>query len=186
MLSFKEGNQSVIFNIYAVSDIHNYPVTTTYMVRAEGDIEYEFLDMVEHKHFDTIYWEVVYNFIMTLEEPTNITICSPTRLNFEKYSKNVYEGKNIPKRKAMWKKLTDHMKRMGHGFKYVHSTDMQLDMTLRINEFKRPRLERIRAMKYVCPSEKQKIKEGEYSFSFDPSEDSLIEGEYLFSFDPSQ
>ena len=86
----------------------------------------------------------------------------------------------------MWKKLTDHMKRMGHGFKYVHSTDMQLDMTLRINEFKRPRLERIRAMKYVCPSEKQKIKEGEYLFSFDPSEDSLIEGEYLFSFDPSQ
>lgn len=186
MLSFKEGNQSVIFNIYAVSDIHNYPVTTTYMVRAEGAIEYEFLDMVEHKHFDTIYWEVVYNFIMTLEEPTNITICSPTRLNFEKYSKNVYEGKNIPKRKAMWKKLTEHMKRMGHGFKYVHSTDMQLDMTLRINEFKRPRLERIRAMKYVCPSEKQKIKEGEYLFSFDPSEDSLIEGEYLFSFDPSQ
>ena len=186
MLSFKEGNQSVIFNIYAVSDIHNYPVTTTYMVRAEGDIEYEFLDMVEHKHFDTIYWEVVYNFIMTLEEPTNITICSPTRLNFEKYSKNVYEGKNIPKRKAMWKKLTEHMKRMGHRFKYVHSTDMQLDMTLRINEFKRPRLERIRAMKYVCPSEKQKIKEGEYLFSFDPSEDSLIEGEYLFSFDPSQ
>ena len=186
MLSFKEGNQSVIFNIYAVSDIHNYPVTTTYMVRAEGDIEYEFLDMVEHKHFDTIYWEVVYNFIMTLEEPTNITICSPTRLNFEKYYKNVYEGKNIPKRKAMWKKLTEHMKRMGHGFKYVHSTDMQLDMTLRINEFKRPRLERIRAMKYVCPSEKQKIKEGEYLFSFDPSEDSLIEGEYLFSFDPSQ
>ena len=186
MLSFKEGNQSVIFNIYAVSDIHNYPVTTTYMVRAEGDIEYEFLDMVEHKHFDTIYWEVVYNFIMTLEEPTNITICSPTRLNFEKYSKNVYEGKNIPKRKAMWKKLTEHMKRMGHGFKYVHSTDMQLDMTLRINEFKRPRLERIRAMKYVCPSEKQKIKEGEYLFSFAPSEDSLIEGEYLFSFDPSQ
>lgn len=186
MLSFKEGNQSVIFNIYAVSDIHNYPVTTTYMVRAEGDIEYEFLDMVEHKHFDTSYWEVVYNFIMTLEEPTNITICSPTRLNFEKYSKNVYEGKNIPKRKAMWKKLTEHMKRMGHGFKYVHSTDMQLDMTLRINEFKRPRLERIRAMKYVCPSEKQKIKEGEYLFSFDPSEDSLIEGEYLFSFDPSQ
>ena len=186
MLSFKEGNQSVIFNIYAVSDIHNYPVTTTYMVRAEGDIEYEFLDMVEHKHFDTIYWEVVYNFIMTLEEPTNITICSPTRLNFEKNSKNVYEGKNIPKRKAMWKKLTEHMKRMGHGFKYVHSTDMQLDMTLRINEFKRPRLERIRAMKYVCPSEKQKIKEGEYLFSFDPSEDSLIEGEYLFSFDPSQ
>ena len=186
MLSFKEGNQSVIFNIYAVSDIHNYPVTTTYMVRAEGDIEYEFLDMVEHKHFDTIYWEVVYNFIMILEEPTNITICSPTRLNFEKYSKNVYEGKNIPKRKAMWKKLTEHMKRMGHGFKYVHSTDMQLDMTLRINEFKRPRLERIRAMKYVCPSEKQKIKEGEYLFSFDPSEDSLIEGEYLFSFDPSQ
>ena len=186
MLSFKEGNQSVIFNIYAVSDIHNYPVTTTYMVRAEGDIEYEFLDMVEHKHFDTIYWEVVYNFIMTLEEPTNITICSPTRLNFEKYSKNVYEGKNIPKRKAMWKKLTEHMKRMGHGFKYVHSTDMQLDMTLRINEFKRPRLERIRAMKYVCPSEKQKIKEGEYLFSFDPSKDSLIEGEYLFSFDPSQ
>ena len=186
MLSFKKGNQSVIFNIYAVSDIHNYPVTTTYMVRAEGDIEYEFLDMVEHKHFDTIYWEVVYNFIMTLEEPTNITICSPTRLNFEKYSKNVYEGKNIPKRKAMWKKLTEHMKRMGHGFKYVHSTDMQLDMTLRINEFKRPRLERIRAMKYVCPSEKQKIKEGEYLFSFDPSEDSLIEGEYLFSFDPSQ
>ena len=186
MLSFKEGNQSVIFNIYAVSDIHNYPVTTTYMVRAEGDIEYEFLDMVEHKHFDTIYWEVVYNFIMTLEEPTNITICSPTRLNFEKYSKNVYEGKNIPKRKAMWKKLTEHMKRMGHGFKYVHSTDMQLDMTLRINEFKRPRLERIRAMKYVCPSEKQKIKEGEYLFSFDPSEDSLIEGEYLFSIDPSQ
>ena len=186
MLSFKEGNQSVIFNIYAVSDIHNYPVTTTYMVRAEGDIEYEFLDMVEHKHFDTIYWEVVYNFIMTLEEPTNITICSPTRLNFEKYSKNVYEGKNIPKRKAMWKKLTEHMKRMGHGFKYVHSTDMQLDMTLRINEFKRPRLERIRAMKYVCPSEKQKIKEGEYLFSFDPSEDSLIEGEYLFYFDPSQ
>lgn len=186
MLSFKEGNQSVIFNIYAVSDIHNYPVTTTYMVRAEGDIEYEFLDMVEHKHFDTIYWEVVYNFIMTLEEPTNITICSPTRLNFEKYSKNVYEGKNIPKRKAMWKKLTEHMKRMGHGFKYVHSTEMQLDMTLRINEFKRPRLERIRAMKYVCPSEKQKIKEGEYLFSFDPSEDSLIEGEYLFSFDPSQ
>ena len=186
MLSFTEGNQSVIFNIYAVSDIHNYPVTTTYMVRAEGDIEYEFLDMVEHKHFDTIYWEVVYNFIMTLEEPTNITICSPTRLNFEKYSKNVYEGKNIPKRKAMWKKLTEHMKRMGHGFKYVHSTDMQLDMTLRINEFKRPRLERIRAMKYVCPSEKQKIKEGEYLFSFDPSEDSLIEGEYLFSFDPSQ
>ena len=156
------------------------------MVRAEGDIEYEFLDMVEHKHFDTIYWVVVYNFIMTLEEPTNITICSPTRLNFEKYSKNVYEGKNIPKRKAMWKKLTEHMKRMGHGFKYVHSTDMQLDMTLRINEFKRPRLERIRAMKYVCPSEKQKIKEGEYLFSFDPSEDSLIEGEYLFSFDPSQ
>ena len=156
------------------------------MVRAEGDIEYEFLDMVEHKHFDTIYWEVVYNFIMILEEPTNITICSPTRLNFEKYSKNVYEGKNIPKRKAMWKKLTEHMKRMGHGFKYVHSTDMQLDMTLRINEFKRPRLERIRAMKYVCPSEKQKIKEGEYLFSFDPSEDSLIEGEYLFSFDPSQ
>ena len=186
MLSFKEGNQSVIFNIYAVSDIHNYPVTTTYMVRAEGDIEYEFLDMVEHKHFDTIYWEVVYNFIMTLEEPTNITICSPTRLNFEKYSKNVYEVKNIPKRKAMWKKLTEHMNRMGHGFKYVHSTDMQLDMTLRINEFKRPRLERIRAMKYVCPSEKQKIKEGEYLFSFDPSEDSLIEGEYLFSFDPSQ
>ena len=186
MLSFKEGNQSVIFNIYAVSDIHNYPVTTTYMVRAEGDIEYEFLDMVEYKHFDHIYWEVVYNFIMTLEEPTNITICSPTRLNFEKYSKNVYEGKNIPKRKAMWKKLTEHMKRMGHGFKYVHSTDMQLDMTLRINEFKRPRLERIRAMKYVCPSEKQKIKEGEYLFSFDPSEDSLIEGEYLFSFDPSQ
>ena len=186
MLSFKEGNQSVIFNIYAVSDIHNYPVTTTYMVRAEGDIEYEFLDMVEHKHFDTIYWEVVYNFIMTLEEPTNITICSPTRLNFEKYSKNVYEGKNIPKRKAMWKKLTEHMKRMGHGFKYVHSTDMQLDMTLRINEFKRPRLERIRAMKYVCPSEKQKIKEGDDLFSFDPSEDSLIEGEYLFSFDPSQ
>ena len=186
MLSFKEGNQSVIFNIYAVSDIHNYPVTTTYMVRAEGDIEYEFLDMVERKHFDTVYWEVVYNFIMTLEEPTNITICSPTRLNFEKYSKNVYEGKNIPKRKAMWKKLTEHMKRMGHGFKYVHSTDMQLDMTLRINEFKRPRLERIRAMKYVCPSEKQKIKEGEYLFSFDPSEDSLIEGEYLFSFDPSQ
>ena len=186
MLSFKEGNQSVLFNIYAVPDIHNYPVTTTYMVRAEGDIEYEFLDMVEHKHFDTIYWEVVYNFIMTLEEPTNITICSPTRLNFEKYSKNVYEGKNIPKRKAMWKKLTEHMKRMGHGFKYVHSTDMQLDMTLRINEFKRPRLERIRAMKYVCPSEKQKIKEGEYLFSFDPSEDSLIEGEYLFSFDPSQ
>ena len=186
MLSFKEGNQSVIFNIYAVSDIHNYPVTTTYMVRAEGDIEYEFLDMVEHKHFDTIYWEVVYNFIMTLEEPTNITICSPTRLNFEKYSKNVYEGKNIPKRKEKKKKLTEHMKRMGHGFKYVHSTDMQLDMTLRINEFKRPRLERIRAMKYVCPSEKQKIKEGEYLFSFDPSEDSLIEGEYLFSFDPSQ
>ena len=186
MLSFKEGNQSVIFNIYAVSDIHNYPVTTTYMVRVEGDIEYEFLDMVEHKHFDTIYWEVVYNFIMTLEEPTNITICSPTRLNFEKYSKNVYEGKNIPKRKAMWKKLTEHMKRMGHGFKYVHSTDMQLDMTLRINEFKRPRLERIRAMKYVCPSEKQKIKEGEYLFSFDPPDDSLIEGEYLFSFDPSQ
>ena len=186
MLSFKEGNKEVIFNIYAVTDIHNYPMTTTYMIRAEGDLEYEYLDMVEYKHFDHIYWEVVYNFIMTLEEPTNITICSPTKLNFEKYSKNVYEGKNIPKRKAMWKKLTNHMQRMGHGFKYVHSTDMQLDMTLRINDFKRPRLERLRAMKYASPLEKEKIKEGEYLFSFNPSEESHIEGEYLFSFDPSQ
>ena len=35
-------------------------------------------------------------------------------------------------------------------------------------------------------SEREKIKEGEYLFSFDPSENSHIEGEYLFSFDPSQ
>ena len=61
----------------------------------KAGVEYEYLDMVEYKHFDHIYWEVVYNFIMTLEEPTNITICSPTKLNFEKYAKNVYEGKNI-------------------------------------------------------------------------------------------
>ena len=49
---------------------------------------------------------------------------------------------------------------------------------------------------YICPSKiklreiviqsKEKIKEGEYLFSFDPSENSHIEGEYLFSFDPSQ
>ena len=65
MLSFKEDNKEVVFNIYAVTDIHNYPMTTTYMIRAEGDVEYEYLDMVEYKHFDHIYWEVVYNFIMT-------------------------------------------------------------------------------------------------------------------------
>jgi hypothetical protein len=59
-------------------------------------------------------------------------------------------------------------------------------MTLRINEFKRPRMERIRAMKYTSPLEIEKRKEGEYLFSFDPSEESHIEGEYLFSFDPSQ
>ena len=89
MLSFKEGNKEVVFSIYAVSDIHNYPITTTYMVRAEGDIEYEFLDMVEYKHFDHVYWETVYNFVMSLDEPTNITIASPTLLNFEKYSGGV-------------------------------------------------------------------------------------------------
>jgi hypothetical protein len=50
MLSFKEGNKEVRFSIYAVSDIHNYPIVTTYMVRAEGDIEYEFLDMVEAEY----------------------------------------------------------------------------------------------------------------------------------------
>ena len=55
MLSFKEGNKEVRFSIYAVSDIHNYPIVTTYMVRAEGDIEYEYLDMVEYKHFDHVY-----------------------------------------------------------------------------------------------------------------------------------
>ena len=186
MLSFKEGNKEVVFSIYAVSDIHNYPITTTYMVRAEGDIEYEFLDMVEYKHFDHVYWETVYNFVMSLDEPTNITIASPTLLNFEKYSGGVYWGKNIPRRKVMWKRLTDQIKRMGHGFKYVHDTTIQLDMTLRINEFKRPRMERIRAMKYTSPLEIEKRKEGEYLFSFDPSEESHIEGEYLFSFDPSQ
>ena len=69
---------------------------------------------------------------------------------------------------------------------FRHNTDMQLDMTLRINEFKRPRLERLRAMKYTSPLEKEKIKEGEYLFSFDPSEESHIEREYLFSFNLSQ
>ena len=184
---FRDKNKNVTMHIYAVSDVHNYPMVTTYLMYVEGDIEYEFIDMVERKHFYHVYWEVVYDFLMGLKEPYNITIVSPTRLGFEKFSRYVkirYEYQRTQKK--MWLNMEKQIYRMKHGFKSVYSTELQLDMITKINEYKRPRMERIREMKYVSPYEREKIKEGEYLFSFDPSQNSHIEGEYLFSFDPSQ
>ena len=184
---FRDKNKNVTMHIYAVSDVHNYPMTTTYLMYVEGDIEYEFIDMVEYKHYYHVYWEVVYDFLMGLTEPYNITIISPSRIGFEKFSRYVkprYEYQRTQKK--MWLNMEKQILKMKHGFKSIRDTELQLDMITKINEYKRPRLERIRALKYLDSYEREKIKEGEYLFSFDPSEESHIEREYSFSFNLSQ
>lgn len=181
--AFKLDNDLVILHMYCVVDSFHYPMTTDYIVVAEGAMEFEIIKSVEHKHYNEVYWNVIYDFIMSLEDSYNIIVCTPTNLGMMNYPKK-RGWKHEGRRNAMWLQLEKQFKRKGHGFKYVHHTFRQLEFSEKLNTHKRARLEKYRDL-YRLSNPTQKKVEGEYLFSCNPSE-SHIEREYLFSYDLSQ
>lgn len=185
---FKLDNQLIIFHMYAVTDPYHHPMTTDYILQCEGALNYEVIDAIEGKHYNQVYWEVIYNCIFSLELPSNIIVCTPVNIAMHKYPSEdckVRYTNNYSRRRAMWLDIEKQIKRKNHGFKYVHNTFKQLDLAIKLKDYKEPRLAKIRE-KYNLSIDKEKNREGEFSFEdINPSE-SHIGGEYLFSFDPPQ
>lgn len=185
---FKLDNQLVIFHMYATTNAYHQPLMTYYILQCEGALNYEVIDHVKGKHYNQVYWETIYNCIFSLELPSNIIVCTPINVAIDKYydeTSRVKYSNNYSRRRAMWLDMEKQIKRMGHGFKYVHNDFKQLDLALKLHSYKAPILAEIRE-KYNLSIDKEKNREGEFSFEdINPSE-SHIEREYLFSFDLSQ